>query len=625
METAWYERVIFLVLILAALGLFLQPVLLRINKIKLGRGSLPLDRLGERIIRWFREVFFQGTVIAGRPLAGLAHALVFWAFIVFLIETLDLFVMMLGAPGGIFGTCPIHPYYQAMVGIFAVFALLGITYLLIRRFISRPPSLGDHLSWSSGVVGIFIIVLMITYVLGTFFMSEESVAFKINAWVHAITILAFMVLIPRSKHLHLLFGLFTTFFKDFKLAAIKPLHIDIEADEEDMYFGADKFTDIGKYTILGSFTCVECGRCYDNCPARITGKQLDPKQLMLNLRDVYLNRPDSEVLGDELFSEMIWQCTTCGACTFQCPVGIDQPIAIMEMRRGYVANSVFPDAMRPLFDNLESTGNPWNYQPGDAADFISEQGFPVHEKGKVLYWMGCMARYDDRYRKVAVAFKKILEDSNTDYGVLVEEVCTGDAARRAGNEFLWQMLAEQNVEAINETDPSMIVTTCPHCARTLEEYKEMGMKDVKILHHTQYIVEMIREGRLTPGFDCEGTATYHDPCYLSRYGDDSDYTGPRQLIERAGGSIVEPERTKRESFCCGAGGAMLFTEETEGTRINHERVDELLRTEAVNVIVSCPFCQMMLSDGLGDKGREDVKVRDIAEIVARCPKEEDKT
>lgn len=623
MQTSLTEKVLLLIFILVAIGLFLQPLLLRLQRITQARGSLPLDRLGERIARWFREVMFQGTVIAGRPLAGLSHAFVFWAFLVFLLESTDLIARMFGSPIGILGNGAFHQFYQGIVAIFAVLALIGIIYLTFRRFISRPESLGEHLSWSSGAVALFIAVLMATYLLGAFFMNEETVVYKINAWIHVLFILAFLVLIPRSKHLHLILGLFTTFFKDFELAAIDPLHIDIEADEEEMYLGAEKFTDLGKYTVLGSFTCVECGRCFDNCPARITDKQLDPKQLMLSLREVYLEDPKQEVIGDKRFDPMIWQCTTCGACTFQCPVGIDQPIAIIEMRRGYVANSVFPDAMRPLFDNLESVGNPWLYQPGDAVEFISQNEIPAYSEGKILWWMGCMARYDDQYRKAALAFKKLLDAAGVNYGVLVDETCTGDAARRAGNEFLFQMLAEQNVDMLNEAAPELIVTTCPHCMRTLKEYKEMGLKnDIEIIHHTEFLTNLINEGKLKVGKAASGEGampgkvTYHDACYLSRYGDDKDYENPRTLIEKAGVGIVEPERTKRTSFCCGAGGGMLFTEETEGTRINHERVDELMKLGVDEYAVACPFCQMMLRDGFGDKGVEDAKVVDVAQILA---------
>jgi Fe-S oxidoreductase len=617
MNTSVIEKIILAVLIIAALYGFFSPFILRVKRILLAKGSLDFDRIPDRIIRWLKEVLFQGTVIAGRPVPGLMHAVVFWAFLVFLLETTDLVARMFGSPVGIMGNGVFHHAYQAIVALFAVLALIGIIYLAVRRFVFRPPALGDHLAWSSGLVAIFIITLMITYLLSIYRFEEGTPEYKINAWIHIVVILAFLVLIPRSKHLHLLLSLFTTFFKDFELARIKPLKMDFESEDCDIELGAEKFIDLGKYTALGAFTCVECGRCFDNCPARLTGKHLNPKELMLNIRAVYLNDPSKAVAEDERFTDMIWQCTTCGACTFQCPVGIDQVIPIIEMRRGMVSNSVFPDTMRPLFDNLESVGNPWLYPPTDAATFLEENKFPAHEKGKVLYWMGCMGRYDAEYRKVSLAFSKILNAAGVEWGVLADEQCTGDAARRAGNELLFQTLASANIEMLNEADPSLIVTTCPHCIRTLREYKDLGLKDFKIIHHTQFLTDLDAEGKIKIDRKVEGKGkiVYHDACYLSRYGSDKDFQNPRHLIQRTGEKLSELSREKRTSFCCGAGGAMLFTEETEGTRINHERVDELLKTGAEAVAIACPFCQMMIRDGLADKGKETIPVKDVAQII----------
>jgi Fe-S oxidoreductase len=619
MESSMVERLLLGFLTIIAIVVFLDPVIRRLRIIGAGKGRLEIDHLCERISRWFREVFFQGTVIAGRPLPGLTHALVFWAFIVFVFETADLYLRMMGVPFGLLGNGQFHLFYRQVVAVFAVLAFVGILYLFIRRFLLRPPALGEHLSWSSGLVSFFIMYLMVTYILGIYVFDEKTVAYKINAWLHILVILAFLDLIPRSKHLHLLFSLFTTFLKDFELARIKPLHLDLEADEETWELGAETLKDLSKFTALCAFTCVECGRCYDQCPARNTGKKLDPKQLMLDLRESYLKGSEKAFVEDELFNSVIWQCTTCGACTFQCPVGIDQVIPIIEMRRGSVANSVFPDTLRPLFDNLESVGNPWLYQPMDAATFLAENEFPDYEKGKVLYWMGCMARYDAEYRKVALAFKKLLDSAGVNWGVIVEETCTGDAARRAGNELLFQSLAGMNIEKLNEAAPELIVTTCPHCMRTLREYKDLGLKeDIRIIHHTQYLTDLISDGKLKIKGKGNGKVAYHDACYLSRYGDDKDYVNPRTLLRKAGVALTEPKRAKRLSFCCGAGGGMLFTEETEGTRVNHDRVDELLKTGMQTCATACPFCQMMIRDGLGDKGIEGMPVRDVAQILAEC-------
>ena len=617
MHTTILERLILGFLSIVMIVVFLDPVLTRLRIIMAAKGEFSADRVGDRIKRWIGEVLLQGTMIGGRPLVGWTHALVFWAFMVFVFETADMYFRMMGSSFGLLGNGWFHEFYQGYLGIIAVLAIFSIIYLLFRRFILRPPALGEHLSWSSGMVGLFILILMVSFLAGAFLMSEESAYFKINAWIHMGIVLAFVMLLPRSKHLHLLFSFFTVFLKDFELARIRPLNLDIEADEEEWELGAETLSDLSKLTALSAFTCVECGRCYDHCPARSTGKKLDPKQLMLDLRTAWLEGSEKTFLEDERFSEVMWQCTTCGACTFQCPVGIDQIIPQIEMRRGSVANSVFPDAMRPLFDNLESVGNPWLYQPTDAAEFLAENGFPEYEKGKVLYWMGCMARFDAEYRKVAIAFKRLLDASGVNWGVLIGEMCTGDAARRAGNELLFQSLAEMNIENLNDAAPGLIVTTCPHCMRTLEEYKDLGLNEnIQIIHHTQYLTDLISEGKLKLRGKSNGKMVYHDACYLSRYGQDKDYRNPRELLRSAGSKLVEPKRTKRTSFCCGAGGGMLFTEELEGTRVNHDRVDELIGTGMESCATACPFCQMMIRDGLGDKEKEGIPVRDVAEILA---------
>ncbi|HEX9744091.1 MAG TPA: (Fe-S)-binding protein, partial [bacterium] len=557
-------------------------------------------------------VVLQEKVIGGRPWWGFMHALVFWAFLVFLLETTDMFARGFGSPVGILGNSGFRHGYEILVAIFAAAALVGILVLTYRRFVMRPPTLGKKLSGKSGLVAVFISLLMITYLLQVFVLDKSSAVFKVNWWVHVLTILSFLVLIPHSKHMHLVASLFTTFFKDFELAKIHPL--DFKADEPEM--GAETLLDLPKHSVLGAFTCVECGRCYDHCPARNTGKTLDPKKLMLDLKDAFLTNKEGPTYEDERFAEAIFQCTTCGACTYECPVGIDQVVPILEMRRGAVANSIFPDTMRPLFDGLESTGNPWMYQPADAAAFISENHYPQFEKGRVLYWMGCMARYDANYQQASKDFAKLLNQAGVKWGVLPDETCTGDAARRAGNEFLFQMLAEQNIEMLNEAGVTDIVTTCPHCLRTLEEYKEIGLnRDVSVTHHTEYLNRLMKEGKLDLPASVTEKVAYHDPCYLSRYGDESDTINPRELVKKSGANLLEARRNGRRSFCCGAGGAMLFTEETQGKRINHERVEELLETGMDSVAVACPFCSMMVKDGLTDKGHENVQVRDVASLL----------
>lgn len=606
------EQIILTVAILVGLYLFIQPIWVRLRRIHQTSKGFHTDQIGRRIGRFIAEVLFQTTVIKQRPFAGLMHALVFWGFLAFIPVTLDHFVR--GYGGTFLGRGTVHAVITTIVAIFAVAVIIGITALLLRRYITRPPALGA-VKVESGVVAIFIEILMVTYLLDLYVFKDATTTIaQVNWWVHILTILAFLALIPRSKHLHLVLSPITTFLKDFELAKIRPL--DFEKEE----FGAFKLSDLAAHTALGAFSCVECGRCYDHCPARNTGKLLDPKKLMLDLRDGFLKNPDQKIVGDTIDEEILWQCTSCGACTYQCPVGIDQVVPILEARRGQTAEGKVPHTFNTFFGNLERLQNPWAYPTPQAHEFIQDNAYPKFDGHEYLYWMGCVGRFDLQYRKASLAFKKILDAGGVSYGVLPDEKCTGDAARRAGNEYLFTELATANVEMLTAAGVKKIVATCPHCVRTLSEYKDFGLDpNVEILHHSRLITELIGAGKINMKNDGDTLDTvYHDPCYLSRYGQPGDIDNPRDVVAKATGHAPkEAERTRDKSFCCGAGGAMIFAEETKGTRINRDRTTELLNTGADNIAVACPFCQIMVRDATADLNRsDDVKVRDIAEFVA---------
>ncbi len=616
------KALVFLVLLLVSVLLFVQVLRQRLGAIGSASGGFPTDGTGRRLLRVLREVVFQSKVIGNRPLAGLAHALVFWAFLAFVLETLNHFSLAF-LPGGILPRSGrFHEAFQSLVALFAYAAGLGILYLAFRRFVLRPRPLGTELSLTSGLVALFIFLLMVTFLAKYHecpVMSSGGKWAEANWWLHSVVLLAFLVLIPRSKHLHLVLSPFAVFFRNEVMGRLLPL--DFEKEE----MGAGSLADLGKANALAIFSCVECGRCWEHCPAAQTGKALDPKQLVLNLRAGFLEDPEQQAVGGCLPEEWLWQCTTCGACAEQCPTGNDQPLSLLEYRRGLVSEGRFPATFRTLFDNLERSGNPWRYAAQDATAFLEEHDVPFHDGSqKVLYWMGCMARFDEAYRAVALDFLRILKAAEVDFGVLRKEKCTGDAARRAGNEFAFQELAMENAETINEADPELIVSTCPHCIKTLSEYQdlpeELRLKQIPLVHHSVFIQDLIRDGRLRPETGApgqlEGRLAYHDACYLSRYIGGEVIRAPREVLGACGTSLVEAPRTGRRSFCCGAGGAMLFAEETEGTRVNHERTDELLATGARIFGTSCPFCQTMLRDGAVDKGREEIKVLDIAQIVA---------
>lgn len=609
------ERIILTAAIVAGLYLFIQPIWFRLRRIHATTRGFHVDRVGRRIGRFISEVLFQDRIIVQRPFAGTMHALVFWGFLAFIPVTIDHFVR--GYGGTFLGHGAVRTFVTTAVAVLAVAVIIGITGLAMRRYISRPAALGAIKS-ESGIVALFIEILMVTYLLDLYvFRDPTTAAARVNWWVHALTILAFMALIPRSKHLHLVLSPVTTFLKDLELAKISPL--DFEKEE----FGAVKLSDLSAHTALGAFTCVECGRCYDNCPARSTGKLLDPKKLMLDLRDGFLKDPSQLIVGQTIEEEILWQCTTCGACTYQCPVGIDQVVPILETRRGLTAEGKVPHTFNTFFGNLERLQNPWAYPTPQAHEFIEKNNYPKFDGHEWLYWMGCLARFDVQYQKVSLAFKQILDSAGVSYGVLPDEQCTGDAARRAGNEYLFTELANANIAMFKAAGVKKIVATCPHCVRTISEYKDFGLDaGVQIIHHARLIDELIATGKIAldnrPPSSAGAKVVYHDPCYLSRYGQPGDITKPRDILHQAlDTSPLEPERTRERSFCCGAGGAMIFAEETKGKRVNRERTEELLRTDASQIAVACPFCQIMVRDATNDLGRGDnVQVRDIAQYVA---------
>jgi Fe-S oxidoreductase len=606
------ELIILTLLIVVCVALFTQPIAQRLRIAKSVRHGYTQERRAERWKRFFDEVILQVKVVKERPLTGIMHGFVFFGFVIFALETFSQFAAEYGwhplGDGGF------HQVYRAIVAVISVLVLIGIGYLAFRRFVLRPKALG-HLSGTSAIISAFIMLLMITYLLNYSETLQSPLAQRINFWLHAGTILAFLVIIPHSKHIHLVLSPFTIFLKDIELARIRPL--DFEKEE----MGAEKLTDFSAHTALGAFTCVECGRCMEHCPANQTGKLLDPKKLMLDLRAGFLGDLQQPVVNNVIPEEVIWQCTTCGACTYQCPVGIDQVVPIIEMRRGQVSAAEFPKTMRPLFDNLEKTGNPWKYSPSAADEFLDANGFPDFDKHDVLFWLGCMGRYDFYYQKVSLSVAKLLNAAKIRWGILRDEQCTGDAARRAGNEMVFQSLAEHNIEILNAATPKMILTSCPHCLRTLTEYRDLGLNPaIPIVHHSEYISGLIQSGKLKLNANAHETVVYHDACYLSRYIGKSHAQFPREVIQSTGATIAEPKHREEHTFCCGAGGAMLFTEETVGERVNHHRVKELLETHADNVGTACPFCHLMLRDGLRDMNKESIAVKDIAELaVAALP------
>ncbi|MEY2732509.1 MAG: hypothetical protein RLZZ523_380 [Actinomycetota bacterium] len=409
--------------------------------------------------------------------------------------------------------------------------------------------------------------------------------------------------------------------------------IDFEDPKEDDVFGIGKAADISWKGLLDMASCTECGRCQSQCPAWHTEKPLSPKLLVMAMRDHALaNVPsDKPIVGETISPDVLWSCTTCGACVNECPVDIEHIDHIVNMRRFQVlVESEFPTELGGTFRNLEKAGNPWGANRMDRNAWIAECDFPVTvidgalpDEVEYLFWVGCAGAYEERAKKTTKAVAELLYMSGVNFGVLgARETCTGDPARRAGNEFLYQILSRENIETFNEVysnykGKKKVVVTCPHCFTTIgRDYKQQGF-ELEMVHHTQLLNTLVKEGRLKPIAKQSKKLTYHDPCYLGRH--NQIYEAPRELLESTGADLVEMPRNKERSFCCGAGGGRMWMEEKLGTRINLNRVDEAITTGAEEVAVGCPFCRVMVSDGA--KGREsDVEVIDVAQALLRSVK-----
>jgi len=411
--------------------------------------------------------------------------------------------------------------------------------------------------------------------------------------------------------------------------------IDFENPKDDDLFGISDAASISWKGLLDMASCTECGRCQSQCPAWHTDKPLSPKLLIMALRDHALaNIPkEGPIVGETISPDVLWSCTTCGACVNECPVDIEHIDHIVNMRRFQVlVESEFPTELGGTFRNLEKTGNPWGANRADRNAWITECDFPVEvitgalpDEVEYLFWVGCAGAYEERAKKTTKAVAELLYISGVKFAVLgARETCTGDPARRAGNEFLYQILARENIDTFNEVyanykGKKKVVVTCPHCFTTIgRDYKQQGF-ELEMLHHTQLLNTLVKTGRLKPVTQSSNSLTYHDPCYLGRH--NQIYEPPRELLESTGVELIEMPRNQERSFCCGAGGGRMWMEEKLGTRINMNRVEEAINTGAKEVAVACPFCRVMVSDGVTAKG-SDTNVIDVAQVLLRSVKSE---
>jgi Fe-S oxidoreductase len=564
---------------------FAAQVATRVRLIAAGTGGFSLDALGFRIQRFIIDVLLQRQTILERPAAGTAHALVFWGFVAFAGYTAVEFLYALGLAD----LTRAEWFYRYRLGLapFAAAVLVGITYLLIRRALFRPTGLGDTVSVESIVIALFIATLMITFLLGLR-LEETSTAGRVNWWLHAIVILAFLALIPASKHFHLVLSPITVFLKSPELGRIR--NLDFEKEE----VGLEVVQDLSKKTVLDAFTCVECGRCQVNCPAWGAGKELNPKTLVLQTKGALLSGAREEKLADLYSEKVLWQCTTCGACENQCPVGIEQVPLIVGARRGLVSNGDAPEYLGQVYNNLERRHNIWGLGYEQRQKFIEAAGLEIFDPARHewLLWLGCAGAFEADYQKSLRSLADILRARGVTFGVLVKERCNGDPAKRTGNEYMFQELAKENIDGLKAATAKKILTSCPHCLKALgADYRQFGY-EAEVVHSSVMVAELTRDVPATN--QPRESVTFHDPCYLGRYAGHVDE--PRDLLTRFGGDIREPVRNRENPFCCGAGGGLLFAdkEEEPGSRISDVRFKQLQDTGAGIVVTACPFCSIML-------------------------------
>ena len=609
------ERLTLAVLILLSLSSFIFEIYKRFKIILKGLDSLPTDRIPERLIRVFNEFVLQKKVLQQRFIPGLMHAFVFWGFMAFSLITIDHFLR--GFNLYLFSDSIRH-YYSIFLGLpWSILVLIGILYLAYRRFIIKPIFLGEKVSYTSGIVAFFISVLMITYMIDAFWIINNSnvndIVYKSVWWIHAILILAFLVLIPKSKHLHLVLAPVNIFFKPFTNPYHRPVPIDMEAEESELETLLGDMNKLTKNQTLDVFSCVECGRCTEVCPANRGGGLLDPKNhFMLDLKDPLMKNGNTEVVGS-INVEAGWECTSCQACSEVCPVG-NQVEKSEEIRNLQVlVEGNVPQEYQKLFMNLQTSGN----TEGATSSELSNK-LPLYDgTQEYVIWLGCFAKYaiDPKYPDSVLNLTKILDAANITYGILAKEKCTGEPANKLGDKLTYNMLMNDNIETLKNI--KKIITTCPHCSVNLgTEYPKYKEIEYEVFHHTQIIEELIKNNKINVNKSNNDNLTFHDPCNLSRTMNEVD--APRTAINAVTTNFKELEENGSNTLCCGAGGGLWWKKETKG-RAHLVRAEQVIESKVDTVVTGCSFCYGMMNQGLGPltpDNQETIKVKDIADLVA---------
>ena len=666
------ERFLFILLAAISIGATIVTFDEMRRIIARGAGRLRLDDFPRRAVTGVVALFTQGWILKNRKLTSILHYGVAWGFIFYgLVNVLDVtegFVTGFHVPGFA------GDAYRLLADVFSVAVLVGVAYFVLRRFLFRGGR--RTLGWRENVplmaearagvprdsliVGVFILLHVGFRFLSQTFdialegadaaqpfatavaglwqgLSTPALTMGLHAswWVALALIFLFLPYFPYTKHAHLFMGPFNFMTRPNRsaLGALQPIDFEDESIEQ---FGVARLTDLSQTHIVDAFACIMCNRCQDACPAYVTGKELSPAALEINKR-YYLRQnmahlaaggADEPHLMDYAISESaLWACTACGACVEVCPVGNEPMFDILEIRRDQVLmQASFPNELQGAFRGMERTGNPWS-ATDDRLGWARSLNFevPTVEENPdfdVLYWVGCAGAFDPKGQEIARSIATVLHAAGVNFAVLgAMESCTGDSARRAGNEYLFHEMAQGNIEMLKEAgvEQKRIVTGCPHCLHTIgKEYKDLG-GDFGVMHHTQMIADLVGRGKLRLNGEQLEQVTFHDPCYLGRH--NGIYDDPRQSLAHAGVTLLEMDRSRNNSFCCGAGGAQFWKEEEHGVEaVSMNRYREAEKTGAKTLAIGCPFCARMLEDA-GKEAGDTMKVMDVAEVVAAAVRE----
>jgi len=654
-------RVLFGLLIALAIAVFVYSMSRRIRVLLAGRTDNRFTRIPERVWKMLEYAFAQKRMFRDFY-AGFFHILIFSGFVVLTVRTISLVVEGL-VPGFVLLRGPAGNAYTLVKDVFEVLTLLGVAMAVYRRLFARPKRL--DLSMDAWLILFLIAFLMVTDLLaegarvaldpematpwapvvGAIAGALSGVAparlhaiYETAWWLHLADLLFFGNYLPYSKHFHIITSIPNIFFMNLEpMGQLKT--VDLENTER---FGSSRVEDLTWKQMLDGYTCTECGRCRVVCPTALTGKPLDPKIFIGDVRDaVYEATPGilsetsgrgsgasaparKDLIGGWISEDTIWACTMCGFCTTACPVFIIPAVdKIAEMRRYLVLDKAeFPKEVQNAFRGMETNGNPWNISAATRGDWAD--GLPVvtmaeagEKQIEVLFWVGCAGSYEDRAKRVSKALVEILNRAGVSFAILgTEETCTGDSARRMGNEYLFQMLAQQNVETLNGYKVKKVVTNCPHCLNCIKnEYKDFG-GDYDVVHGTELVSDLIAAGRVPMTTPIPETTTFHDPCYLGRY--NGGYEAPRRILRAIPGlQLTELERSRERGLCCGAGGGRMWMEEKLGSRINQTRMKEIAESGAQNVGVSCPFCMVMIGNAKDEIGVA-TQPFDVLELARRA-------